>query len=123
MLSVVGVASNGTSDFVIRTEGVALLAGAVFLWASLSGSPELIRMMLAGLGVYYVLGSNKSDGVIPASGIVAGLHGAEMFALEDQDRRRANGHRRLDHAGCGARSDCPRRGSTVTPLAHGASGD
>jgi hypothetical protein len=57
MLSVVGVASNGTSDFLIRTEGVALLAGAVFLWAARSGPPGLIRVVLAGLGVYYVLGS------------------------------------------------------------------
>ena len=57
MLSVVGVASNGTSDFLIRTEGVALLAGAVFLWAARSGSPGLIRVVLVGLGVYYVLGS------------------------------------------------------------------
>ena len=57
MLSVVGVASNGTSDVLIRTEGVALLAGAVFLWAARSGPPGLIRVVLAGLGVYYVLGS------------------------------------------------------------------
>jgi hypothetical protein len=57
MLSVVGVASTGTADFLIRTEGVALLAGAVFLWAARSGPPGLIRLVLAGLGVYYVLGS------------------------------------------------------------------
>ncbi len=57
MLSVVGVASSGTADFLIRTEGVALLAGAVFLWAARSGPPRLIRVVLAGLGLYYVLGS------------------------------------------------------------------
>ena len=57
MLSVVGVASTGTSDFLIRTEGVALLAGAVFLWAARSGSPGQLRIVLAGLGVFYVLGS------------------------------------------------------------------
>jgi hypothetical protein len=57
MLSVVGVASSGTADFLIRTEGVALLAGAVFLWAARSGPPGLIRVVLVGLGVYYVLGS------------------------------------------------------------------
>ena len=52
MLSVVVVASNGTADFLIRTEGVALLAGAVFLWAARSGPPGLIRVVLAGLGIY-----------------------------------------------------------------------
>jgi hypothetical protein len=57
MLSVVGVASNGTTDFLIRTEGVALLAGAVFLWAARSGPPRLIRIVLVGLGIYYVVGS------------------------------------------------------------------
>jgi hypothetical protein len=57
MLSVVGVASNDTADFLIRTEGVALLAGALLLWAARSGPPRLIRIVLAGLGVYYVLGS------------------------------------------------------------------
>ena len=57
LLSVVGVASNGTSDFLLRTEGVALLAGAMFLWAARSGSPGLIGIVLAGLGVFYVLGS------------------------------------------------------------------
>ena len=51
MLSVVGVASNGTADFLIRTEGVALLTGAVFLWAARSGPAGLIRILLAGLGV------------------------------------------------------------------------
>ena len=57
MLSVVGVASTATSDFLIRTEGVALLAGAIFVWAARSGSPSLVRVVLAGLGIYYVLGS------------------------------------------------------------------
>jgi hypothetical protein len=57
MLAVVGVASTGTADFLIRTEGVALLAGAVFLWAARSGPPGLIGIVLVGLGVYYVLGS------------------------------------------------------------------
>jgi hypothetical protein len=69
MLSVVGVASSGTADFLIRTEGVALLAGAVFLWAARSGSPELIRTVLAGLGIYYVLGS-LVDLVAFAQGLV-----------------------------------------------------
>ena len=46
MLSVVGVASNDTADFLIRTEGVALLAGAVFLWAARSGPPGLIGVVL-----------------------------------------------------------------------------
>ena len=50
MLSVVGVASNDTADFLIRTEGVALLTGAMFLWAGRSGPPRLIRIVLAGLG-------------------------------------------------------------------------
>jgi len=57
MLAVVGGASPGTAGFLIRTGGVALLAGAVFLWAARSGSPGLIRIVLVGLGIYYVLGS------------------------------------------------------------------
>ena len=70
MLSVVGVASTGTSDFLIRTEGVALLAGAVFLWAARSGPPGLIRIVLVGLGVYYVLGS-----VVDVAAFTQGLVG------------------------------------------------
>lgn len=57
MLSVVGIASSGTEDFLIRTEGVALLAGAVFPWAARLGRSRLIRVVLAGLGLDCVLGS------------------------------------------------------------------
>ena len=71
MLSVVGVASSGTADFLIRTEGVALLAGAVFLWAARAGPPGLIRIVLAGLGVYYVLGS-----LVDLAAFAQGLVGA-----------------------------------------------
>ena len=74
MLSVVGVASNDTADFLLRTEGVALLTGAMFLWAARSGPPRLIRIVLAGLGVYYLLGSLVdltafTDGLVSAASV------------------------------------------------------
>jgi hypothetical protein len=57
MLGVVGIPSSGTSDFLMRTEGVALLTGAAFLWAVRDGRPSQQRIVLAALAGYYVLGS------------------------------------------------------------------
>jgi hypothetical protein len=71
MLSVVGLTSTDTSDFLIRTEGVALLAGAIFLWAARSGSSGLLRIVLVGLGIYYVLGS-----LVDLAAFAQGLVGA-----------------------------------------------
>jgi hypothetical protein len=57
MLSVVGVASAATSDFLLRTEGVALLCGAGVLWAVRDARPAQMTVALLSLAVYYILGS------------------------------------------------------------------
>ncbi len=57
MLAVVGVESTSTSDFLIRTEGVALLCGAGLIWAVLTAGPRPIRIGLVALSAYYVVGS------------------------------------------------------------------
>jgi hypothetical protein len=57
MLSIVGIGSAPTTDFLMRTEGVTLLAGAAFLWAVRDGRPDQLRLALAGLAGYYILGS------------------------------------------------------------------
>ena len=57
MLAVVGIGSAATTDFLMRTEGVALLTGAGFLWAVRDGRPDQLRFALAALAGYYVLGS------------------------------------------------------------------
>ena len=56
-LSVVGVSSAATSDFLLRTEGVALLCGAGVLWAARDARPSGMRVALLSLAVYYILGS------------------------------------------------------------------
>jgi hypothetical protein len=56
-LSVVGVPSAQTSDFLLRTEGVALLCGAGVLWATSDARSRGMRLALVSLAVYYVLGS------------------------------------------------------------------
>ena len=55
MLSVVGIESGATTDFLIRTEGVALLFGGACLWAMRDGGRG--RIVLLALGAYYVVGS------------------------------------------------------------------
>jgi len=57
MLSIVGIDSVATTDFLMRTEGVALFTGAGFLWAARDGRPDQLRLVLAALAGYYVLGS------------------------------------------------------------------
>ena len=56
-LSVVGVTSAATSEFLLRTEGVALLCGAGVLWAVRDAGPSGMRVALLSLAVYYILGS------------------------------------------------------------------
>ena len=56
-LSIVGVGSAATSDFLLRTEGVALLCGAGVLWAVRDARPSSMRVALLSLAVYYILGS------------------------------------------------------------------
>ena len=57
MLSVVGVASEPTTEFLIRTEGVALLFGAACVWTVLDGSARATRIVLTALAFYYIVGS------------------------------------------------------------------
>lgn len=57
MLSIVGIGSAPTTDFLMRTEGVALLTGAGFLWAVGEGTAGQRRVVLASLAGYYVVGS------------------------------------------------------------------
>ena len=57
MLAVVGVASASTTDFLLRTEGVALLSGAGLLWAVRDGTGTQLRIAMVALGAYYILGS------------------------------------------------------------------
>ena len=56
-LSVVGITSGASSDFLLRTEGVALLCGAGVLWATSDARPLGMRLALVSLAVYFVLGS------------------------------------------------------------------
>jgi hypothetical protein len=57
MLSVVGIESTATTEFLIRTEGVALLAAAGFLSATIDASPRRQWIVLASLAAYYFLSS------------------------------------------------------------------
>ncbi len=69
MLSVVGIESTATTEFLIRTEGVALLAAAGFLAATFDARPARRAVVLACLAAYYVLSSivdlmAYSDGIV-----------------------------------------------------------
>ena len=57
MLSIVGVAPSATSDFLLRTEGVALVCGAGLLLAVRDGGNAHLRIALIALALFYVLGS------------------------------------------------------------------
>jgi hypothetical protein len=57
MLSIVGISAAPTTDFLMRTEGVALLTGAGFLWAVRAGTSSQRQVALASLAAYYVVGS------------------------------------------------------------------
>jgi hypothetical protein len=69
MLSVVGITSVATTDFLIRTEGVALVTAAVLIWSVREAPPGTVRMALLGLTFYYVVGSIVDLGAF-ASAIV-----------------------------------------------------
>ena len=56
-LAIVGIASSATNDFLIRTEGVALLTGAGLLLAIRDGNPSQMRVGLLVLAFYFVVGS------------------------------------------------------------------
>ena len=57
MLSIVGITAAPTTDFLMRTEGVALLTGAGVLWAVRDGASDQRRIALAALAAYYIVGS------------------------------------------------------------------
>lgn len=57
MLSIVGIGAAPTTDFLMRTEGVALLTGAGLLWAVRTGTSPQPRIALASLAAYYIVGS------------------------------------------------------------------
>jgi len=57
MLAVTGATSSATTDFLLRTEGVALLCGAGVLWAVHDGTARQLRLALVALSGYLVLGS------------------------------------------------------------------
>ena len=57
MLSIVGIPAAPTTDFLMRTEGVALLTGAGLLWAVRDGSSPQRQIALASLAAYYIVGS------------------------------------------------------------------
>jgi hypothetical protein len=69
ILGIVGIESAETSDFLIRTEGVALLTGGRLLIATRMGSPAVVQLALVALAGYLVLGSIV-DLVAFGSGIV-----------------------------------------------------
>jgi hypothetical protein len=57
MLGIVGIDSTATTDFLLRTEGVVLVCAAIFTWAARDPRSAAARLVLAGLAIYYVLGS------------------------------------------------------------------
>ena len=57
MLSIVGIDSGATTDFLLRTEGVALACAAGMIWASVDGGPRHVRIVLLSLAAYYIVGS------------------------------------------------------------------
>lgn len=57
MLSIVGIDAEPTADFLMRTESVALLTGAGFLWAVRAGTSRQRQVVLLSLAGYYVVGS------------------------------------------------------------------
>jgi len=83
-LAVVGIESGATTDFLLRTEGVALLTAAAFL-ATIArrGPTSFTWLALAALGGYYVVGSLLdlrafADGVVgpaavPSAAVRIGL--------------------------------------------------
>ena len=57
MLAIVGIDAEPTADFLMRTEGVALLTGAGFLWAVRAGTSGQRQVALVSLAAYYVFGA------------------------------------------------------------------
>jgi hypothetical protein len=72
LLAAVEIESTSTTDFLLRTVGVALFCAAGFVWAARDGGPRQMRLILIGLGVYYVL-SSVVDVAAFAQGVVGTL--------------------------------------------------
>jgi uncharacterized protein YjeT (DUF2065 family) len=71
-LSIVGIESTATSEFLLRTEGVALLAAAGLIWAVKDAGDRAIRIALVALGGYFIVSSLVDivafqDGVVEAA--------------------------------------------------------
>lgn len=78
MLSIVGISSNPTTDFLMRTEGVALASASIFLWAARGGDNGTVRLVLVGLAAYFVFGSlvdlmAYADGVVGPASLPSGI--------------------------------------------------
>jgi hypothetical protein len=77
MLSVVGIPSSATSDFLLRTEGVPLLCLAALAGAAArDASRSLTQVVLFALGAYYILGSIVdlaafADGVVGTASVAS----------------------------------------------------
>jgi len=56
-LSIVGIESSPTSDFLLQTEGVPLLFAATMVWTFRQGGRRQQRVILAALAGYYILRS------------------------------------------------------------------
>jgi hypothetical protein len=57
MLGVVGITGTPVTEFLIRTEGVALVTGAALWWVLRGASGRSMRLALLALAFYCVLGS------------------------------------------------------------------
>jgi hypothetical protein len=57
MLGIAGMESGATSDFLLRTEGVALLTGSALIYAVMRSGGTAVRIALIALAAYYILGS------------------------------------------------------------------
>jgi hypothetical protein len=68
-LGIVDIESTPTSEFLLRTEGVALLFGAAIVWVLRDGDLRAQRIGLLALAAYYVF-SSLVDLAAFAQGIV-----------------------------------------------------
>ena len=74
MLSIVGITSAPVADFLIRTIGVALLAGAGLIASAWDASATRVRIALVSLAGYYLLSSvvdwqAHSEGIVGSASV------------------------------------------------------
>ncbi len=99
MLAVVGIDGTPTTNFLMRTEGVALIAGAMLLWAARMGTVGQRTVALAALAGYYVIGSAVdlaafSEGVVGPASVPSGVARIGAGALCAWAAWRESRHRR-----------------------------